>query len=394
MRYYLIRPRRWWWLLIALVAGSILALLLADHAHADGGAPNLAYIVGAGSDGQSLAIIDIAQRKVTSTTHLGGDPAGIVLSLDNRFAYITERGQNQVAVVDARTHQLAGQIAVGTAPQGIAIDVTTGATLYVTNSGSNSVSVIDGTKRAVLATISVGQQPQGISIAGVNTTISNYLDPQVYVADSGSDAVTVIAAHERSVLATIPVPGGPQNVVVPAVASVAYVTTRSGDIDIISLADHRFIGTLVHRPGDTFGMMDYDAVTNQVYVPDLTAGQVLVLAPASATGPLPTEPARTLSFTGSPAAVAITFDGTLGFVAQQGSGQVSMLDVAQRQTLATIAVGGAPHAVITGSYPPLLDRRTANVVGIVAVVVLFAAGVAFAAIVVRRAQKGQAGHAQ
>jgi hypothetical protein len=70
-----------------------------------------------------------------------------------------------------------------------------------------------------------------------------------------------------------------------------------------------------------------------------------------------------------------------------------MLDLAQHQTLGTIAVSGTPRAIITGSYPPLLDHQTANIVGIIAVMVLFAGGVAVAAVVVRRAQKGQTNNA-
>jgi YVTN family beta-propeller protein len=380
--------RRAAWLLAALGAMT-LALAWATPVWADGGAPNLAYVVGAGSDGQGLAIIDIGKKTVVNSTHLGGDPAGIVLSLDNRFAYITQRAQNQVAVFDTRTYQIATSIATGTAPQGIAIDISQGSTLYVANSGGDTVSVVDGDKRTVRATITVGQHPGGVAIAGVNTTITDYTDPQVYVADTGSDAVTVIDSRTAQVVATVPVPGGPLNVSIPAVASVAYVTTQQGTIDAISLRDDRFLGTILSRPGDTFGAMDYDAITNQVFVPDLTAGQVLVLRPVAADSALPSEPLLSLPYADAPAAIAITFDGALGFVAQQSSGQVTMLDMATHHTITTITVGGTPRAVLTGSYPPLLDRQTANIVGIALAVVLFMGAAAFAIIVVRRAQKGE-----
>jgi YVTN family beta-propeller protein len=375
---------------LALLGALVLALAWMAPVRADGGAPNLAYVVGAGSDGQSLAIIDIGKRAVTNTTHLGGDPACIALSLDNRFAYITERAQNDVAVMDTRTYQIAATIPTGPAPQGIAIDISQGSVFYVANSGGDTVSVVDGNKDAVRATITVGQHPGGIAIAGVNTTISDYTDPQVNVADTGSNAVTVIDSRKAQVVATVPVPGGPINVSIPAVASAAYVTTQQGTIDAISLRDHRFLGTILSRPGDTFGAMDYDAITNQVFVPDLTAGQVLVLRPVAVDSPLPTEPLLSLPFAAAPAAIAITFDGALGFVAQQGSGNVAMLDMATHQTITTIAVGGTPRAVLTGSYPPLLDRQTANIVGIALAVVLFVGAAAFAIFVVRRAQKGEA----
>jgi hypothetical protein len=91
-------------------------------------------------------------------------------------------------------------------------------------------------------------------------------------------------------------------------------------------------------------------------VPDAAAGEVAVLAPAAAGGDgtptVPAEPARTLSPGGEPAAVAITFDGAYGFVAEPGAGRVAMFDPATRRTLATFDVGGAPSAIITGPYPP------------------------------------------
>jgi YVTN family beta-propeller protein len=115
-----------------------------------------------------------------------------------------------------------------------------------------------------------------------------------------------------------------------------------------------------------------------VYVPDPSANAVDVLAPVAATttgtlAALPTEPARVLHITGTPVAVAITFEGSYGFVTQRTSGAVTLLDAATHQIRATITVGGAPQAIVTGPYPPSVSGQTAllfNVLFGVAIVVI------------------------
>src|SRR5690348_5317314 len=79
-----------------------LALILGQApttAHADGGAPNLAYVVGGGADRAQLVVVDVARRQVTGHVELGSDPRAVVLSLDGRYAYVPRAGRNDVAVV-------------------------------------------------------------------------------------------------------------------------------------------------------------------------------------------------------------------------------------------------------------------------------------------------------
>src|SRR5207253_3288752 len=96
-----------------------------------------------------------------------------------------------------------------------------------------------------------------------------------------------------------------------------------------------------------------DANTGQVYVPDRQHNQLDVLNPVMTdTTAMPQEPARILHLSSSPQSVAITSDGLIGFVALS-NGQVLMLDVPGRSIVTSIAVGGTPHFIITGLYPPV-----------------------------------------
>lgn len=354
------------WLLVAWPAPAL----------ADGGAPNLAYIAGTGAKGDEVAILDIAKHQVTGHVVVGGEPRALALSFDARTLYVAQAGKNTVAAIDTHAQQIAATIAVGKAPAALAINSMLSPALFVANSGDGTVTLIDPNANTIQATIPVGHDPEGIAVAGPGTGIASSNDLEVYVANRGDNSVSILSYRQRKAIATVAVPGGPEGVVVPPSSGVAYVSTHAGTIAVIGLATHQFLGTLLTVAGATFGRMDYNAITNQVYVPDMAHNTVVILAPATAgangQSHLPPEPARALPMSGGPAAVAITFDGAFAFIAQQGSGQVTELDAATRQTLAQVAVGGAPGAIITGSYPPILNRQTASVVGIIVSVVLLA----------------------
>lgn len=344
---------------VRLIVTCLVLMLLvgwpSPQARADGGAPNLAYVVGGGVSHAQLVIVDVVKRRVTGHVELGGDPRAVALSLDGRFAYVPRAARQDVAVVDTRALRVVDSIPVGRQPQALAADISTSGNLFVADEGSNAVSVLDLTTRRVVATIPVGIRPVAIATAGAGTGIADPTDTEVYVADSGSDSVTVISAKRRAVIATIAVAGGPISLVVPNANGVLYVGTQAGVLVAVGLANHRVLGTLLRLHGSAPAQMDYDAITGAIYVPDATAGVLAVLRPASAgaTGSvhLPSEPEHVLPISGGPSAVAITSDGSYGFVTAAQTGQLIQFDAVTRATLASISVGGTPRALVTGPYP-------------------------------------------
>jgi YVTN family beta-propeller protein len=359
--------RRGEWLAVGILAiGAIgliatYALLGVPIARLDGGAPNLAYVAGGGANGHDLVILDVAKRAVAGRVDLGAVGSSVALSIDSHYVYVTLPSTGMVAVIDATRQVVAASIPVGAEPRAAIRGYSRGTVvLFVTVSGKNAVALVNPDTRHILATIAVGANPSGEALASQGTGIvdTDINDAELYVANTGADTISVISADQQKVIATIPVPGHPLQVVVPATGGIAYVATTTGAIYALSLARHFMLGMLVQLPSHSApGQMDYDAITGQIYVPDTAAGIVEVLAPATDSDApqathFPPEPARSVALSGGPNAVAITFDGAYGFVAERNSGRVAMLDVASRQALATISVGGAPDAVLTGAYPP------------------------------------------
>src|SRR5438046_2523450 len=78
----------------------VLVGLFSPPVHADGGAPQLAYVAGAAS---GITIIDIARRRVTGTIAVAGNPHTVLLSPDGHALYVTQPALGRVAVITAKT---------------------------------------------------------------------------------------------------------------------------------------------------------------------------------------------------------------------------------------------------------------------------------------------------
>lgn len=334
-----------WRTALSLCAFALLLLLFPEnrHAYADGGAPNLAYVAG-GSNG--ISVIDIAQQKVTGTFALGGDPYTVYLSLDGRFLYITQPALGRVTMLAAKTGQTVCSANVPGQPSLLAFDPGTNI-LYVAGNGSANITALDSTNCAIKQTLKTNGPVYGLAVAVVGSGVSGGNGNQLWVTDTTS----LYVFTQSGLLATIPIPGGPQYITIPP-GFTAYVTTRQGSVYAVNLATHKLSPPLLS--GGSFGPMDYNAFTSQVYVPDKQNKLIDVLSPIdSGTSKPPSEPAYTIRLGVAPQSIAITSDGSLGFIALAG-GHVAMLDIPGKQIVNTITVGGNPHFIITGLYPPLV----------------------------------------
>lgn len=326
--------------LLLCVAVSLLSPSSAPRAHADGGAPNLAYVSGGA---RGISVIDIQQQKVTNTFALAGDPQTIYLSLDGRFLYVTQPALDRVSLLSAKTGGTVCTVRVPGQPSLLAFDPGPNV-LYAAGSGAASITAFDATTCAVKSTLQADGPVYGLAIANIATSSTGN---QLWVATAQALSVFQDGRH----LASIRIPGEPQYVNIPQGTQV-YVTTRQGGLYAVDLGTRQVSPRLLS--GGPFGPMDYDAYTGQVYVPDPAHHQLDVLAPVvSSAPPYPREPDHVIHLDDSPRSVAITSDGQFGFIALDG-GRVAMLDVPGKQLFTTLSVGGTPRFIITGLYPPLV----------------------------------------
>jgi len=352
-------PTRYHRILIAALILTLLALfspLLIPIAHADGGAPNLAYVSGAA---KGISIIDVAQQKITGTPPVTGNPQTIQLSLDARFLYVTEPQAGRLAILAAKTGATVCTANIPGQPSLLAIDKSTGE-LYVAGNGEPGVRAVDPNNCAITKTFQTKGPVYGLAVAVVASALSKQSGDQLWIATT--DELTVFDTLKGTIINHVPIAGGPQYVSIPPGATV-YATTRQGSVVAVDLNSLKVIPLI---QGSQYGPMDFDETTGEVYVPDEQHNRLDVLAPVNAGSPPPHQPSRTIDLSAQPRSVAITSDGQLGFVALTG-GNVAMLDVPGRQITNTFSVGGNPTFIITGMYPPVVGTtpQQANIWGTV-----------------------------
>jgi DNA-binding beta-propeller fold protein YncE len=331
--------RRYRWSLSFLLVFTPLFMCFSLRVHADGGAPNLAYVSGTPS---GVSVIDVLQGKVTKIISVAGDPHTILLSLDGRLLYVSQPGLGRVSVILAETGQPVCTAQLPGKPSFLALDQYSNI-LYASGSGADLVTAFDPTTCAVRHVFKMESPVYGLAVAVVATGSS--VTHQLLVAGTG--ALTIFDGLTEQQLGKIPIPNGPQYLSLPPGETV-YVTTRQGTVDAVDIKT-RAVNQLL--TGGAFGPMDYDELTDEVYVPDEKHNQLDVLTPVFAGSTLPREPNRVIHTGAPPESVAITNDGLLGFIALRG-GKVLMLDLLSRQITYTVDVGGTPHFIITGLYPP------------------------------------------
>jgi DNA-binding beta-propeller fold protein YncE len=334
---------RWYLALTLLFILSLLILYFAPRTRADGGAPNLAYVAGTPS---GISVIDVGQAKITKNITVAGDPHTILLSQDGGLLYVSQPALGQVSVLRAETGKVFCTAHLPGEPSLLAIDPDLN-TLYAAGIGAAQVTALDPTNCKSLHTFGANGPVYGLAVAltagsSLNSSTSN----QLWVASA--DGLMIFDDRTEQTLGDVPIPGGPQYLSIPPGETV-YVTTHQGSVDAIGLKTREVRQIL---KGGIFGPMDYDALTGEVYVPDEQHNILNVLDPVdTSVTALPKEPGRVIHTDGTPESVAITNDGLLGFIAL-GGGRVAMLDLIAHRFVYAIDVGGTPHFIITGLYPP------------------------------------------
>jgi len=264
----------------------LLVGLFSPSAHADGGAPQLAYVAGAA---QGISIIDIARRRVTGSIAVDGKPRTVLLSPDGYALYVTQPTLGRVAVIIAKTGKTLCTASLPGQPSLLALSLDA-TVLYAAGQGDTSVRALDPMTCTVQQTFETHEPVYGLAVAASTAADATPSTPnQLWITGTTSLTVFEVNGH---LLGSVPIAGGPQGICIPG-GFTAYVTTRQGAVVAVDLNTRRVVRTLLS--GGQFGTMDYDAITGEVYVPDRQHNQLDVLTPIIAdTIVAPREPAQIL----------------------------------------------------------------------------------------------------
>jgi YVTN family beta-propeller protein len=227
-----------------------------------------------GTNGSTMDVIDLAQRKVVATVDFGHGvrPHLPVFGPKNHMLYVTNELDNDIAIIDPKTLKLVGHVPTGAEQSHMFVITPDGKTAYTTNVGTGSISVLDLAQKKVKTIIPVTPLIQRISLSSDGSMIftADQHAPRVAVIDTGTDKikqwiklpdlgygstitpdgkwyiivnplidkVSFVSLETMKVEHTVSVDPRPQAVVAPAGMGMVYVScTKTGKVDVISLSD-------------------------------------------------------------------------------------------------------------------------------------------------------------
>jgi YVTN family beta-propeller protein len=245
----------------------------------------------------SVSVLDTASDRVVSEIDVGRSPTWLVLSPDGRSLVVSVSETNEVAIIDTATDRVAGHISVSR-PDASAISPD-GRTAYVASTSLDGAAlvVIDLVKR-----VPVGR----VALAGSAGALSFGLDGQhLYFAVAGGDSIEVLDTRRNEIVAAVD-------------AGAPYGSVSAGTA----------FGQLV-LSGGRRALVLIDPARNSV-------GAVVDVGM-------------------TPVAVATGADRRTVYVTAQGSGNVLVVDLVDRQIRGRIRIddlGATPRQIAVQPGPP------------------------------------------
>src|SRR5467141_4454767 len=154
----------------------------------------------------TLLLIDPDNRRELAKISVGVNGHEVIVSKDNRFAYVPIYGNSGVGkpgtdgstidVIDLQERKLAATIALGKPLRPHRAEFGPDGLLYVTAEMANAVDVIDPSTRKVLAEIPTGE-PQS------HMLVLSRDGRRAYTANVGAGSVSVLDLAKRNLVTTI-----------------------------------------------------------------------------------------------------------------------------------------------------------------------------------------------
>ncbi len=156
-----------------------------------------------GTDGSTMAIVDIPSQKVTSTVDFGHGvrPHCPVYDPVSKLLYVTTELDQTITILDPHTLKIVGSIPTTQPYSHMLVISHDGRRGYTANVKPGSVSVLDIKARKALAVIPISPETQRISISKD--------DSLVFTSDQTTPRLAVIDTHTNKIKAwvTLPAPG-------------------------------------------------------------------------------------------------------------------------------------------------------------------------------------------
>jgi len=163
-----------------------------------------------GTDGRTVAVIDIASRKLVSTIDLGKPlrPHCAVFGPQNGLLYVTTELGQSVTIIDPESLHVIGSIPTGQ-PESHMLAIThDGKRGYTSNVGVGTISVLDLEARQKIAVIQASRHAQRIALSVDDRWVftADQTQPQLAVIDTSTNGVAKwipLESHAYGTAATL-----------------------------------------------------------------------------------------------------------------------------------------------------------------------------------------------
>jgi YVTN family beta-propeller protein len=322
-----------------------------------------------------VTVINTRNQQVQAEISVGNEPWSLAIAPDGQHVYVLNRAAGSLSVIDAATRRVQATLPVGPEPGAVALSPT-GRTAYISLSAANEVAVFDTARLTVTQRIAVGHNPYAIAVTNDGDTQDS--DEQVYVThltalprtggeearDDGREGhITVIdtaSGHVETVIALSPdqhgfpnllagialsdrrawvphvraAPDAPNELtttVFAAVSSLDLAANREDRAAHLPLNDQEIFGSPVNNPVAAVPSPDGTmlsivlAGSNLVEIVDVTDATAPRLVKFLPTGD-------------NPRGMALSPNGTTGYVMDYLGRSVTVLDLERLERVATIPV--------------------------------------------------------
>ena len=186
-----------------------------------------------GTDGDSIDIVDLKQRKLAGHIALGKPvrPHCAKFAPDG-LLYVSAELANSVYVIDTAARKVVGEIPTGQIESHMLVITPDGHRAYTANVDAGTVSVLDLQKRSLITTIPVSKIVQRISISpdGRRVYTHDQNSPRIAVIDTATNTITGWITLPSTVYSSASTPDGRWLVATSPAGKLFVVDTANGKI--------------------------------------------------------------------------------------------------------------------------------------------------------------------
>ena len=183
-----------------------------------------------------VAVIDTRSWKVTTYIDAGTTPTRITVQPDQQYVWVgndSNEKEGGVTVIDTTNLKVAAKIPTGAGEHDIVIS-NDNRFAFVSNSENGTVSIIDIRKLAKLKDVKVGPEPASMALSE--------LSKAVYVASETDGSVTVIGEQDHQVLARMTTKRGARSIRFAPGGRYGFVlNTKESTVSIFDAASNNLL---------------------------------------------------------------------------------------------------------------------------------------------------------